>query len=339
VESSISVTYIESAAMSQRKRTVIDILRDSHDFVSGEAISDVLGISRNAVHKHVKSLRKRGYRIVGVSRRGYRLEDEPSRLSMGHVTQRTEHSMFGHSFRYHDEIESTNVEAKALALKGAPEGTVVVAEAQTAGRGRLGRRWTSPAGKGLLFSVVLRPTLPMNDAHLLTIVAATAAADAIEKHVPARVAIKWPNDLFIGDRKVGGILMEVAGEQDEVDWVVLGIGLNVNTEFSELPVALRRTASSLKMVKGELVDRSDVLASLLLGLEEAYKAALRGGFEKALSAFRERDYLLSRTISVETRQGPVIGAAAGIDDRGALLVELPHRRIRSFHSGDVTLQS
>ncbi len=251
MESSVSVTYVESAAMSQRKKTVIDILRDSNDFVSGEAISDVLGISRNAVHKHVKSLRKRGYRILGVSRRGYRLEDEPARLSMGHVTQRTENTMFGHSFRYHDEIESTNLEAKALALKGAPEGTVVVAEAQTAGRGRLGRRWTSPAGKGLLFSVILRPTLPMSEAHLLTIVAATAAAEAIEKHVPARVAIKWPNDLFIADRKVGGILMEVSGEQDEVDWVVLGIGLNVNTEFSELPVALRRTATSLKIAGGE----------------------------------------------------------------------------------------
>ena len=120
MDSSVSVTYIESATMSQRKKTVIDILRDNDDFVSGEAISDVLGISRNAVHKHVKSLRKRGYRIVGVSRRGYRLEDEPARLSMGHVTQRTENTMFGHSFRYHDEIESTNLEAKSLAMKGAP---------------------------------------------------------------------------------------------------------------------------------------------------------------------------------------------------------------------------
>lgn len=339
MESPVSVTYIESANMSQRKKTVIDILRDNRDYVSGEAMSDVLGISRNAVHKHVKSLRKRGYRIVGVSRRGYRLEDEPSRLSMAHVTTRTEKTMFGHSFRYHDEIESTNVEAKALALRGAPEGTVVVAEAQTAGRGRLGRRWTSPAGKGLLFSVILRPPLPMSEAHLLTLVAAAAAAEAIEKHVAAPVAIKWPNDLFIGDRKVGGILMEVAGEQDEVDWVVLGIGLNVNTEFSELPVALRRTATSLKMVNGETVDRSEVLAGLLLSLESHYKTAARGGFGRALTAFRERDYLLARTISVETRQGPVVGAAAGIDDRGALLVELPERRIRSFHAGDVTLQA
>ncbi len=337
MESTVSVTYVESAAMSQRKKTVIDILRSSQDFVSGEAISDVMGISRNAVHKHVKSLRKRGYRIIGVSRRGYRLEDEPARLSLGHVTQRTEGSMFGHSFRYHDETDSTNLEAKVLAQKGAPEGTVVVAEAQTAGRGRLGRRWTSPAGKGLLFSVILRPSLPMTQAHLLTILAAVSAAEAIEKHVPARVLVKWPNDLFIDGRKTGGILMEVSGEQDEVDWVILGMGINVNTEFSELPVALRRTATSLKIAGGEPVDRSDILATLLLALEVHYKAALRGGFEATLTRFRERDYLLSRTISVETRDGPVVGSAAGIDDRGALLVELPHRRVRSFHSGDVTL--
>lgn len=338
MESSVSVTYIESAVMSQRKRNVIDILRDSDDFVSGEAISHVLGISRNAVHKHVKSLRKRGYRIVGVSRRGYRLEDEPSRICMGHVTQRTEKSMFGHCFRYHDEIGSTNQEAASLAIKGTPEGTVVVAESQSAGRGRPGRRWTSPAGKGLLFSVVLRPPLAMSEAHLFTVVGATAAAEAIEKHIPSRVAIKWPNDLFIGDRKIGGILMEVASEQDEIDWIILGLGLNVNTEFSELPVTLRRTATSLKIVGGEALDRSDILATLLLTLETHYQAALRGGFDRALTAFRERDYLLSRTISVETPQGPVVGAAAGIDDRGALLVELPHRRMRSFFSGDVSVR-
>jgi BirA family biotin operon repressor/biotin-[acetyl-CoA-carboxylase] ligase len=324
--------------MSQRKKTVIDILRENDDFVSGEAISNVLGISRNAVHKHVKSLRKRGYRIVGVSRRGYLLEDEPSRLSMGRVANRMEKSAFGHSFRYYDEIESTNLEAKALAMKGAPEGTVVVAESQTAGRGRLGRRWTSPAGKGILFSVLLRPELAMSEAHLLTIVAAAAAAETIERCVPAPVAIKWPNDLFINDRKVGGILMEVSGEQDDVDWIVLGIGLNVNTEFSELPVALRRTATSLKMVSGEPIDRSDLLVTLLLHIESRYRSALDAGFDDALAAFRDRDYLYARSISVETRQGPVVGDAAGIDDRGALLVKQPHRCVRKFHSGDVSIR-
>jgi BirA family transcriptional regulator, biotin operon repressor / biotin---[acetyl-CoA-carboxylase] ligase len=339
MEQHTSVVYIESNHMSQRKKTVIDILRDDPGFVSGEAMSARLGISRNAVHKHVKSLRSRGYRILGVSRRGYRLEEEPSRLSMGHITDRTAESRFGGSYRYYDEIESTNVEAKSLAISGAPEGTVVIAEAQTAGRGRLGRRWTSPAGKGLLFSVLLRPALPMSEAHLLTLVAACASAEAVESLVPAPVKIKWPNDLFIGDRKVGGILLEVAGEQDEVDWIVAGIGLNVNTEYGELPVNLRRTATSLKMAAGEPVDRSELLARLLLALETHYAGAVADGFEHALNAFRQRDYLLSKGVSVQTREGPVAGRAAGIDERGALLVELPHRQIRRFLSGDVTLKS
>jgi BirA family biotin operon repressor/biotin-[acetyl-CoA-carboxylase] ligase len=323
--------------MSQRKRTVIDILRESPGFVSGEVISARLGISRNAVHKHVKSLRKRGYQILGISRRGYKLEAEPVKLVVPVITEMTQGSMFGRSFRYYDEIESTNAEAKELARAGAPEGTVVIAECQSAGRGRLGRRWTSPAGKGLLFSVILRPTLPMSRAHMLTIVAAVAAACGIESQTDAAVRIKWPNDLFVGDRKAGGILLEVAGEQDVVEWVIVGIGINVNTEYAELPVDLRRSAISLKMATGDPVDRSELLARVLLALETAYKQAQKHGFDRALSEFRQRDYLLKRSVSVQTREGSVIGEATGIDNQGALLVQLPHRHVRRFHSGDVTL--
>ncbi|MBN1916781.1 MAG: biotin--[acetyl-CoA-carboxylase] ligase [Verrucomicrobia bacterium] len=337
MESSVSVVYVESNHMSQRKRTVIDILRENPGFVSGEVISARLGISRNAVHKHVKSLRKRGYQILGISRRGYKLEAEPVKLVVPIITEMTQGSMFGRSFRYYDEIESTNVEAKELAMAGAPEGTVVIAELQRAGRGRLGRRWTSPAGKGLLFSVILRPTLPMSRAHMLTIVAAVAAARGIETQTDASVRIKWPNDLFVGDRKAGGILLEVAGEQDVVEWVIVGIGINVNTEYAELPVDLRRTATSLKMATGDPVDRSELLARILLALETAYKEAQKHGFDRALSEFRQRDYLLKRSVSVQTREGSVIGEATGIDNQGALLVQLPHRHIRRFHSGDVTL--
>jgi BirA family biotin operon repressor/biotin-[acetyl-CoA-carboxylase] ligase len=338
MEASTSVIYVESNHMSQRKRTVIEILRESPDFVSGEAISDVLGISRNAVHKHIKSLRYRGYRILGISHRGYKLEEEPCRLAMPVVAKLTSESAFGHHFRYYDEIESTNSEARNLAAEGAPQGTVVIAECQSAGKGRLGRRWTSPAGKGLLFSVILRPNLTLSQAHLLTLVAATAACAGIERqtHIPTR--IKWPNDLFIENKKVGGILLETAGERDEVEWIVVGIGINVNTEYSELPVALRRTAISLKMAGGVPVDRSELLASVLLSLERAYEDAAANGFERALRDFRERDYLLNKSVSVQTREGPVVGAASGIDEHGALLVELPHRQIRRFHSGEVSLR-
>ncbi|MEZ5126316.1 MAG: biotin--[acetyl-CoA-carboxylase] ligase [Thermoleophilia bacterium] len=338
MEPYVPVVHIESGAMSERKRTVLDMLRESDDFVSGEAMSESLGISRNAIHKHINSLRRRGFRILGVSRRGYRLQQEPSSLSMTDVAQLTEQCSLARSFRHHDEIASTNVEARNLAIEGAPEGTVVVAECQSAGRGRLGRRWVSPAGKGLLYSVILRPDMAMGDVHLLTLVAAVATAECLERAVNVPVSIKWPNDLFIGDKKVAGILMEVAGDQDDVDWVVVGIGVNVNTEFVELPVVLRRSATSLLMAGGEPVDRSDLLASLLLALEKRLAGVLEEGFDGVLSAFRKRDYLLKRRVSVETREGTVTGTASGIDDRGALLLELPERRMRRFHSGDVTVR-
>lgn len=284
------------------------------------------------------SPRSRGGRILGVPLRGPEPKDEPSGLSMGHIADRTPASAVGCSYRYYDEIESTNVEARRLASRDAPEGTVVIAEAQTAGRGRLGRRWTSPAGKGLLFSVLLRPALPMRDVHLLTLVAACAVADAIESMIDTPIGIKWPNDLYVGDRKIAGILMEVAGEQDKVDWVVVGIGINVNTEYSQLPVALRRTATSLKSANGEAVDRSELLARVLLQLDAHYAMALADGFDAAVSGFRRRDYLMGRSISVEARGGSVLGTAAGIDERGALVVRLSQRQIRRFLSGDVTLR-
>ena len=340
METSVSVTYVESAAMSQRKKTVIDILRDSHDFVSGEAISDVLGVSRNAVHKHVKSLRKRGYRIVGVSRRGYRLEDEPARLSMGHVTQRTEHTMFGHSFRYHDEIESTNLEAKTLALKGAPEGTVVVAEAQSAGRGRLGRRWTSPAGKGLLFSVDPPPVAADEPG-------APAHHRRRRRGCRSRSRSTWP----LASRSSGPTTSSSATERSgasswrwparrtrSTGWFSAWVSTSTPSSAScRSPCDGRPRPSRWSAASRSTAATCSPRCSS--AWRRSTRAALRGGFESALTAFRERDYLLARTISVETRQGPVVGAAAGIDDRGALLVELPHRRVRSFHSGDVTLHT
>jgi len=260
------------------------------------------------------------------------------RLSTDDLAGQLRSRVIGGPFLYHEEVASTNAEARSLAIDGASEGTVVVAESQTAGRGRLGRRWLSPAGQGLLFSVVLRPPLPMSDVHLLTLVVACAAARAIESMADVPIDIKWPNDLFSGDRKVGGILLEIGGTQDVVDWVVVGIGINVNTDLSELPAAVSRTAGSLKSASGTAVDRNELLARVLLQLDVEYTAALAFGFARALDGFRERDYLLGRDISVQTKDGPVSGRAAGINERGALIMQLSHQQVRCFHSGDVTLR-
>ena len=215
---------------------------------------------------------------------------------------------------------------------------MVIAESQTAGRGRLGRRWSSPAGQGLLFSVVLRPTLPMSEVHLLTLVVACAAARAIEATASVPIGIKWPNDLFCGDRKVGGILMEIGGAQDVVDWVVAGIGINVNTDLSELPGALSQTAGSLRSAGGAPVDRTELLLRTLLQLDEEYTAALACGFAGALDGFRDRDYLFGRDVALQTKDGPVIGRAEGINACGALILRSSQQQVRFFHAGEVSLR-
>jgi BirA family biotin operon repressor/biotin-[acetyl-CoA-carboxylase] ligase len=261
------------------------------------------------------------------------------RLSMDRIAKQMKSSVIGSPLLYRQEVASTNAEARSLAVSGAPEGVVVIAESQTAGRGRLGRRWSSPAGRGLLFSVLLRPTLPMSDVHLLTLVAGCAAAQAIESMTGVPTGIKWPNDLMLGDRKVGGVLMEIAGHQDAVDWVIAGIGINVNTELGELPATLSRSAGSLKSASGAAVDRSELLARILLMLDAEYAAAMSSGFARALDGFRDRDYLLGRSVSVQTRDGGVPGRAAGINERGALLVQVSRQQVRCFHAGDVTLRT
>ncbi len=263
----------------------------------------------------------------------------PDRLLTDRLAGRLRSRVIVGPFLYHEKVASTNAEARSLAVNGASEGTVVIAESQTAGRGRLGRRWSSPVGRGLLLSVLFRPKMPMSDVPLLSLVVACGAARAMESMAGVPVLIKWPNDLFCGDRKVGGILLEIGGERDVVDWVIAGIGINVNTELHELPATLSRTAGSLKTATGTALDRNELLERVLLQLDVEYAAALGFGFARALDGFRERDYLLGRDISVRTRDGQVSGRATGIGERGALILQLPQQQIRCFHSGDVTLRA
>ena len=235
MESSTSVVYVEPTSMSPRRKTVIDILRSRPDFVSGQEISEALGVSRNAVHKHVKSLRKRGYRITGVSRRGYLLEEEPSTLSMQTVTRLHEGITvrFGLPLLRRDRIHQRRGEAPG-GRPARPKVRSSSARARYSGAdAEVGAGSPRPA-RGSSFSAVLRPQLPMGEAHLLTLLTGVAVAEAVEAQISVPVHLKWPNDLIVDNRKGGGILLEVSGEYDRVDWVVVGIGINVNTEFAEL---------------------------------------------------------------------------------------------------------
>jgi BirA family biotin operon repressor/biotin-[acetyl-CoA-carboxylase] ligase len=306
-----------------------------NDFVSGEAMSGKLGLSRAAVWKHVNALRGQGYRIEAVSARGYRLTAIPDRLGALEIGPLLNTHDLGQTLHCSEELPSTNDRARELADAGAAHGEVVVAECQTAGRGRRGRAWASPAGRNLYLSVILRPSLPPQRAPELTLVASVAACDACRK-AGVEVGIKWPNDLLVGGRKVAGILTELSAEPDLVHWVVLGIGVNLNSGSGDFPAELRGLATSLSIERGQPVPRALFGAALLSELEQWLDRHAAEGFGPIREAWRERSVTLGREVRVEADGGEIAGVAEDIDESGALLVRGRSGLVRVV-SGDVRM--
>lgn len=234
-----------------------------------------------------------------------------------------------------DETDSTNSRAMEMAENGGLHGTVVVADAQTAGRGRMGRRWISPAGKNLYVSLLLRPSVPTVDAPRLALVAGVALADAVEA-MGVSASLKWPNDLYCGGRKAGGILAEMASDPDGVRHVVIGVGLNVNMEEADFPPDLRGTATSLRILAGRAFLRVDVLARLLDAFGSRYAEFLGGGFASLRDGWDRRDFLRGRRVLLRRQGGEGWGIADGLDAVGALRF-LPDGgpAIESVHSGEI----
>jgi BirA family biotin operon repressor/biotin-[acetyl-CoA-carboxylase] ligase len=326
-----------TAPATGSEELVLAFLAEAGDeVVSGEAISDKLGLTRAAVWKHVEALRGQGYRIDAVASRGYRLVGVPDRLRALELKPLLNTHDLGQVIHCHEEVGSTNDEAKALADAGAEHGEVVVAERQTEGRGRRGRTWISPPRRNVAFSVVLRPDeLPPTRAPELTLVAAVAVCDAL-RHSGVEAGIKWPNDLLVKGRKIAGILTELSAEADRVHWVVLGVGVNVNARREDFPAELRGEATSLLLERGQPVPRALFLAACLTGLEDWYDRHAEEGLEPILAAWKERSVTLGRQVSVRTDGGEVVGTAEDLDLDGALLVRTAEGLTR-VSSGDVAL--
>jgi len=316
---------------------VLAFLAEAGDeFVSGEAISGKLGLSRAAVWKHVESLRGQGYRVDAVPARGYRLAAVPDRLTPLELRPLLNTHDVGRELHWFEEIGSTNDQAKELAVEGAEHGEVVVAEAQTSGRGRRGRVWSSPPRRNLYLSVVLRPDLPPARAAELTLVASVAVCDAL-RHAGVEAGIKWPNDLLVSGRKIAGILTELAADPDRVQWVVIGIGVNVNTRAEDFPEDLRGEATSILLERGVPAPRALFAAACLTALEEWLDRHAEDGFEVVREAWRERSVTLGKRVSVLADDREVVGVAEDIDPQGALLVRDGDGEVHRFLAGDVTL--
>jgi BirA family biotin operon repressor/biotin-[acetyl-CoA-carboxylase] ligase len=323
------------ADVTSSEELVLTFLAEAGEsFVSGEAISDKLGLSRAAVWKHVEALRGQGYRIEAVPARGYRLAEVPDRLGPLELRPLLNTHDIGRDIYWYEELGSTSDRAKELADDGAEHGAVVIAESQTAGRGRRGRVWASPPRRNLTFSVVLRPDLPPARAPELTLVASIAVCEAL-RQAGVDAGIKWPNDVLVGGRKIAGILTELAAEPDRVHWVVLGVGVNVNARAEDFPPELREHATSLFLERGP-APRALFAAACLTALEEWLDRHAEEGFAAIRAAWRERNVTLGRQVLVRADGRDVEGVAVDLDEQGALLVR-DGAGLQRILSGDVTL--
>lgn len=306
---------------------LIDLLsRRPGALVSGTELANALGLTRAAVHKRVAKLRSQGFRIDGASRRGYSWVGAADRLDPAGLRRG-----FVRDVRLFDALPSTQDEAKTRALSGAPEGTLIVADRQTAGRGRLGKPWVSPPG-GLWYSIVMRPPVGPAAVPALILVAALEWARALESRgVPAR--LKWPNDLWVDGRKVAGLLTEMSAEMDRVHWAVLGVGLNV---ANEPPAGVDVPAAALKEWLGNRVTRQELLSSWIDRFSASYRRYCAAGFAPFRRAYDERSWLRGRAVRYQTPTGTATGRAGGVDAVGRLSVETPRGSV-AVAAGDVSL--
>lgn len=315
---------------------IIGWLRDADGPLSGAEIARRLGCTRAAVWKQIEALRQQGYAIAARPSAGYALMDTPDRLSAAELGPHLRGNW--RRIEWHQELDSTQRLARDLARAGAEEGTTVIAESQTAGRGRLGRQWHSPPGLNLYGSIVLRPELPLTSVPQLALVIGLGAADAIAAETGMRPGLKWPNDVQLGGKKVVGILTEMEAEVERVLHVIAGIGVNVNAPADAFPPELAATATSLALACGRRIDRAAFVGRLLAALEARYDRFLAAGFAAMRQDWDSYCALTGRDVRVSAPGGLVAGRVRGLGDDGALVVEEPGGALHRVVAGEVTLR-
>lgn len=315
---------------------ILKYLRGSAgNFVSGANLADKLGVSRTGIWKHIQKLKDMGYEILSHPKEGYKLIEVPDSLSHGEIVPNLETGWLGRPYHYLDTTTSTNDHALLLAAQGAPNGTVVVAEEQTKGRGRLRRDWLSMPNRGIHISILLRNPLPVRVAPQTTYLAAVALVKVLRSKFGLRASIKWPNDVLIGSRKVAGILTEMQSDQDYSRFVVIGIGINVNYSTDELGQSFRYPATSIAIEIGNTVKRQHVLLGFLNQLEKEYEEFLDKGPAAVISQLETYSGILGKSITVLCGDREISGKAEGFTPEGALLLLRSDGERETIWVGDV----
>lgn len=313
------------------KEKILDYLNKENDYLSGDQISKHLGISRQGLWKHIQDLKDSGYEIVAVPHLGYRLQSCPDRLFPCEVARNLNTKFIAKKIHYFDYLASTMNLAMQLGMQGEPNGALVLAESQTKGRGRLGRSWFSPKYKGIYLSLILRPKILPAVSPVLTLMSAVSICEALKKTVELEAQIKWPNDVFIHHKKIAGILTEMNSEVDKVNFVVIGIGLNVNNDKKSLIAQ----ATSLKEQSAQTVSRILLLQELLRRLEANYFILEDKGAAPIIDKWRAFSLTLGKRVKVYCQNKHIEGCAVDIDQDGGLLIRKDSGLIQKVSSGDV----
>ncbi len=310
---------------------ILDFLKRKSDYISGDQIAQRLGISRQALWKHIQELKDSVYDIQAVPHLGYQLNSSPDRLFSFEVKTGLQTKFIGRKIYYYESLGSTMDMALPLGIKGEPEGAIVLAEAQTKGRGRLGRQWVSPKYKGIYASIILRPKISPQAAPILTLLSAVSICEAIKEVTQIEAQIKWPNDILINNKKLGGILTELNAEMDEVRFVVIGIGLNVNNDKKNLVSC----ATSLKEQKKENVNRINFLQELFRKIEANYLLFQTRGAGLIIEKWRDYNITLGKRVKVYAHKEHYEGEAIDIDTDGGLLLRSDSGLTQKVTAGDV----
>ncbi|GAB4487953.1 MAG: biotin--[acetyl-CoA-carboxylase] ligase [Thermodesulfovibrionales bacterium] len=315
--------------------SLLRLLKQHDGFVSGEQLSRTLGISRAAVWKKIRALRSRGCVIESLPSRGYSLKKTPDLF--GETLAEALRGSFWRDVRVLDSVDSTNDLCIEIAREGLPSGGLLLAaDSQRKGKGRLGRVWASPGGMNVHMSLLFRPALPPRDAPMLTFLAAVAAAETLRALCGMPVEIKWPNDLLVGEKKLGGILTEVRSDPDRILFAVVGVGINVNMRRTALPSALRKTATSVRIETGRDFPRNDLIAALALGFERWLTVISGGGRDRLLDAWKGLSSTIGRDVEIRSGNEIITGNVQDIDENGLLVLRAYNGTVRKVSVGDVT---
>lgn len=327
-------------ALARTIREKLIKLFDTHknEYISGQKISEWLGVSRTAIWKHIAELKKEGYEIEGIQKRGYRLVSKPNNIKPHDIRANLNTKTIGQTIHFYDIVESTQEIAHQLAREGAQEGTVVIAEQQSKGRGRLGRKWESPKGTGIWMSIIVRPNIPPFQAPQLTLLTAVAIVQAIQQVTNLQPEIKWPNDILINGKKLVGILTELQAEADIIQAIIIGVGINVNTKL--FPEELQNKATSLLLENnGQEVERAALIRAIFQQFEKLYEEYLQHGFKPIKLLWESYNISIGKYITAKTLSEEIKGYAKGITDEGVLLVEDDFGNVHEIYSADIDICS